>query len=176
MRYKDARGKNVRRGKRYHLNRKKIKQLTHQISEVLPADPYNLIKRGTRVEVVELISKGEIILINEKAAYIKKNDAIFPSLLNATTLTSLPSLTVDTGAISHICNGADVMAPGVVKIEGDFDVNDIVVVNEERFSKVIALAKALFNSKQIIAKEQGKIAETLHFIGDQFWEAMKSIE
>jgi predicted RNA-binding protein (TIGR00451 family) len=36
------------------------------------------------------------------------------------------------GAVPHICNGADIMAPGIVKVEREFQARAMAVVVDEK--------------------------------------------
>ena len=52
---------------------------------------------------------------------------------------------------------------------------DIIVINEEKYFKPIAIAKTLYNSFDVSTKQHGKIAENLHYIGDSFWKAINEL-
>lgn len=123
--------------------------------------------------MVELSPKGKIFLIDNRAAFIQLERIVFPTLLNKPILDKLPSITVDMGAVPHLCNGADLMAPGTVKINGVFKRENILVVIEERYSKEISVVKSLYNSIEVAEKKYGKIATNLHFVGDSFWQVSK---
>ncbi len=161
-------------GRRYSLKARRAKELLTTTSQQLKV-PLPLEDKHLRVERVDLPATGALILLNDEAAFIQVDDEVFPTLLNAVALKALPSLTVDMGAVPYICNGADVMAPGLVKIEGDFAAGDIVVVVEERFAKPIAVVKALVDARDVAAQKRGKVAITRHYIGDRFWEACKRL-
>jgi len=165
--------KKVRLSRRYHLRDRRVKQILDEISKNLKLAISDFADERTSIEAAELIPKGEIILMDNKAAFIQLEDEVFPTLLNEAVLAKLPSITVDMGAIPHICNGADLMAPGIVKIDGDFEVGDVLTIVEERFSKRVAVAKALCNSIEADQRKRGKVAINLHFVGDYFWEAFK---
>jgi PUA domain protein len=79
------------------------------------------------------------------------------------------------GAVPHICNGADVMAPGVVEVRGEFERRDLIVIKDEKFYKALAVAQALYNSEETQGRKSGKVAENLHFVGDRLWQAAKGI-
>jgi PUA domain protein len=162
-------------GRRHHIKARRAKELYTKISKILKYNFFDAAGKRARIEVVELTPKGEFILLNNEAAFIQVEEEFFPTLLNTSCLDELPALTVDMGAVPYICNGADVMAPGLVKIDGDFNIGDILIVVEERFSKAIAVAKALYTANEVAEKKRGKIAITLHYIGDSFWEAFKRL-
>lgn len=88
---------------------------------------------------------------------------------------SLPSLVVDRGAVPHISNGADVMRPGVVMLEGSFKKGSLVSVKDQTYRKILAMAEALEDSERINAAERGKIAKNLHHVGDKVWSTVASI-
>jgi PUA domain protein len=160
--------------RRYFLRGRKNKQLLEKLLKNFKIDISNVNKR-IKLEVME-ISVGNIILIDGKASFIQFKDQIFPTLLNENVLTKLPSIKVDMGAVPHICNGADLMAPGLVEINGVFDSGEIIVILEERFLKMIAIGKSLYSSNEIAKKKYGKIAFNLHFVGDVFWDSFKLIK
>jgi PUA domain protein len=167
--------KKLKVGRRHQVKARKAKELVSKISKMLKHNCFDTADKRTRIEVIELRPKGELIILNNEAAFIQIEDEIFPTLLNTSGLDELPSLKVDMGAVPYICNGADIMAPGLVKIDGDFTMGDVLVVVEERFSKSIAVAKALYTAKEIAEKKRGKIAKNLHYIGDAFWENLKRL-
>ena len=162
-------------GRRHQVKARRAKELVIKISKILKNNFFDAADKRTRIEVIELSPKSEFIILNNEVAFIQVEDEFFPTLLNTSSLDELPTLTVDMGAVPYICNGADVMAPGLVKIVGDFTVGDVLVIVEERFSKAIAVAKALYAVKEVAEKKRGKIAINLHYVGDIFWENFKRL-
>jgi PUA-domain protein len=159
--------------RRHYLKEKEARQFLREIAEKLHLDLSEFIKR--RFEVVDLKSEHRIFLMNGSAFFVKFNGEVFPTLLSDHILKKLPILTVDMGAVPHLCNGADVMAPGVVKVDGEFKAGDIVVVIDERFSKRIAVGKALYDASEISKRKRGKVAGNIHHVNDRLWEAFKKI-
>ena len=158
--------------RRYYLRKKETKQFLREIAEKENIDLTKFL--NLKFEVVELTFDHYIFLIDGNPSFIK-SDVIFPTLINDYVLNQFPSLTVDMGAVPYICNGADVMAPGVVKINGKFKVDDLVVILDENFSKKIAICKVLYDSIFISEKKHGKVASNLHHVNDKYWEAFKQI-
>jgi predicted RNA-binding protein (TIGR00451 family) len=78
-------------------------------------------------------------------------------------------VTVDTGAVSYVINGADVMRPGVVAVTDDVQEGAPVQIVEERHGKPIALGIALMGAPQMREKTTGKVVKTFHFVGDEIW-------
>jgi len=77
------------------------------------------------------------------------------------------------GAVPYVCKGADVMAPGVVNINGEFKENDLLLVVDERHGKPLALGIALFNAQAMKNVKHGKIVKNIHYVGDKLWKALR---
>jgi PUA domain protein len=76
------------------------------------------------------------------------------------------------GAIPYVCNGADVMAPGITDMIGEFEEGDIVVVRDVRHNKALAVGKAMRTSREIMDSKKGKVIRNLHYVGDRLWDAI----
>lgn len=163
----------MRKGKRSYLKEKEVKLILERISKTLNLNPSDFVDQNSRFETMEVTPNDKIFLIDEKPAFIESGGEISPTLFNERALSKLPSMTVDMGAIPHICNGADIMAPGVIKVNGEFNVGSLIIVVEEKFSKRIAIVKALYNSYEMVEKKYGKVAKNVHHISDRFWNALK---
>ena len=87
----------------------------------------------------------------------------------------MPSLIVDKNAVPHVSNGADIMRPGVVLVDGCFKKGNLVAVKDQTYHKVLAVAEALEDSERIEAAERGKVAKNLHYVGDKVWKVVASI-
>jgi len=161
------------KGRRFYLKEREVKLILERISKTLSLAPAEILDSDSKFEAMKLDSSGRVFFVDDIPAFIESEDEILPTLFNERVLSKLPSLTVNMGAVPYICNGADVMAPGVTKIDGVFTVGSIITISEERFSKKIAVARALSSSEEIVAKKQGKVAENLHYVSDKLWKAIK---
>ncbi|MEM0060595.1 MAG: DUF1947 domain-containing protein [Fervidicoccaceae archaeon] len=85
---------------------------------------------------------------------------------------SIPRIVVNMGAVKPIANGADLMAPGIVKIEGSFPKGSIVLVVEEEKGIPIAVMRSLLSSEEVSSMKKGKVAENIHHIGDKLWKEL----
>lgn len=117
---------------------------------------------------------AKFFLINGKPAIAMSNDSVLPLLSSSEVLNFLPRVVVNMGAVPYICNGADIMAPGVVQIQGEFDKDDFVLVVDERHSKPLAIGVALADAQAMRGLEQGKILENVHHVGDKLWNQLKA--
>jgi len=75
--------------------------------------------------------------------------------------------------VPYVCHGADVMAPGVVRVQGDFNKQDFILVVDERHKQVLAVATALLDSKFVGSLKHGKVAKNVHYVGDKLWNILK---
>jgi PUA domain protein len=114
-----------------------------------------------------------LFLIEDKPFAISTGSGLFPSLLNEEVLKMLPSIIVDMGAIPHICNGADIMRPGIREIHGEFEEGTVLLVKDIRFGKPIGICVAETSSESMQAMTKGKAAWNVHYVGDLFWQALK---
>ncbi len=112
------------------------------------------------------------ILIGNNLKLLKINDEYIPFLSETKLLESFPNVVVDMGAVKFMCNGANVMRPGI-KNYSDFLKDDIVCVVEESQHKFLAVGKALVNSSEMKEMPKGEVIKNLHYISDKYWEVSK---
>lgn len=127
-----------------------------------------------KVESVQ-VRDGELILVDGKSVILKKRGHLLPTLRFDTAIRRLSRVVVDMGAVSHICNGADVMAKGIRRVDGEFKEGDLVVVVDEKYGKGLAVGEALEDSASISEMGKGKAISNLHYVGDDVWGVMKAI-
>lgn len=150
--------------KRRVMRRKDARGLMEEAADLLggiePATFERAELDGTRV-----------YLLDGAALLARAEGVLFPTLI-CPGLKRLPAVVVDMGAVPYVCNGADVMAPGVVDVRGDFQEGDLVVVRDMRHRKALAVGRALKSSKWISVANKGKVVENLHYVGDKLWKAL----
>ena len=112
------------------------------------------------------------ILIGDSLKILRINDEYMPFLSEIKLLESFPNVVVDMGAVKFMCNGANVMRPGI-KNYSDFLKDDIVCVVEESQHKFLAVGKALVNSSEMKEMPKGEVIKNLHYISDKYWEVSK---
>jgi PUA domain protein len=120
-----------------------------------------------KVEVAEFEDK-RVYLIDDKLEFIEDENGLYP-YLGGSYLGALPDVIVDMGAIRFVCNGADVMAPGIVKVD-EFVEGSLVVIRDESHGKGLSVGKSMRNSKDIEHEGKGKVIQNLHYVGDKVWE------
>ena len=76
---------------------------------------------------------------------------------------------VDMGAVKFVTNGADVMAPGIVDADKGIVEGGQVWICDETHHKPLAVGIALVNGEDMVSKSQGKVIDTIHYVGDEIW-------
>ncbi len=124
----------------------------------------------TSIERAETDADLSIFLIDKKPLLISRDNWAFPTLRGAHLRPfTARRITVDSGAVSFMVNGADVMRPGVVSVTGDIRKGEPALIVEERYGKPLAVVIALYDADEIRTMEKGKIAKNIHYVGDAIW-------
>lgn len=105
----------------------------------------------------------------------KDSSSYIPLLKDELLLKDPPVVTVDSGAVKFVCNGANIMRPGIVRIDGDFRANDLVLVKEQKYGKPIAIGRAILPKSEMESATKGAVVTNLHFVGDKFWDMLKEL-
>jgi PUA domain protein len=134
--------------------------------------PEDFFKGKTKVEVLK-VNEKQLFFIDEKPLVLAVESKLYPTLIFSEVLVSLPKVIVDMGAVPHVCNGADVMMPGVKRIEGVFKEDSLVLILDEKYGKTIAIGVALINSEEAKNLKKGKFIKNVHYVGDEVWEFLK---
>jgi PUA domain protein len=167
-------GRMPEKNRRYFLKTKESKALLAKASEKLKTDLGLLFKDKVNVEVFETES-AEIFLINAKPVLAKAGENIYPTLRFDEYLQTAPKVVVDMGAVPYVCNGANVMAPGIRRFEGQFDENDIVIVVDEKHCRPIAIGQILYDAEKVKGVSQGTVVRNVYYVGDKTWNLLKEI-
>ncbi len=131
-----------------------------------------MLSSKSRVELEE-VKDDQVVFVDGQPLALRRKERLIPILVNTTTLSQMPKVIVDMGAVPHVVGGADVMTPGVRRVEGEFAVDGLVVVIDEKYGKHLAVGRALLESKALATAKKGKAVENLHYVGDPIWEAVK---
>lgn len=105
---------------------------------------------------------------------LKIQDEYLPFLSEIEILKKFPSVTVDMGAVKFMCNGANLMRPGIRKFTS-FDKDQLVCIVEESQNKFLAVGKSTMSSEDAEKIDKGEILKNLHYISDKSWEIGKTI-
>jgi len=158
--------------RRHFLKEKEAKRFLLEVSKTLGTDIERLLGSKTGVEVNET-EIAEVFIFNGRPLLARSNGVLFPTLSFEELFSVIPKIVVDMGAVPYVCKGADVMAPGLVTIKGEFEENDLLLVVDERHGKPLAVGVALFSSEDMKVLNSGKIVKNLHYVGDKLWNYLK---
>ena len=128
------------------------------------------------VERVVLEDKTTLYLVHGTLWLVVQPDRRFPGLpaLLAESV-HLPQVVVDMGAVPHIANGADVMAPGIVEVDSVIAEGEIVVIIDQKNRTPLAIGRTRMDGKTILDTKRGRAIETLHYVGDPVWKLAKEL-
>jgi PUA domain protein len=154
--------------KRYRLRKSQIRELRERVWRELGKEVEG------EVEVVEEEGR-KLILVDGSVLLLEEGGRLLPFLGRAGEW-GLKRVVVDMGAVPHVAGGADVMSPGVVRVEGEVRPGELVAVVDERHGKILAVGEALVPGGEMVGR-RGKAVRNLHHVGDRSWrlaeEALK---
>jgi len=126
--------------------------------------------KASKVEEAEAEDGRTVYLLDDEILFFRDGDSLVPTLRDP-YVDRLPAAVVDMGAVPFVCKGADVMAPGITEVRGEFEEGHLVVVRDIRHGKALAVGRALRPSKEIMASRKGRAIQNLHYVGDKLWNA-----
>ena len=151
--------------KRKVLGRRDVRSLKGEAGSLLGSVDTNAVSQAT-------LEDGSTVYIFFKEIILaRKKDILFPTLINS-AIDDLPSALVDMGAIPYVCNGADVMAPGIMDIEGEFEKEGLLVIRDVKHRKALGIGAALYSSEEMRGLKKGKAILNLHYVGDKIWASI----
>ena len=116
---------------------------------------------------VQIFTANDIMILKIEETYL-------PFLSQTSLLEKFPHVLVDMGAVKFMCNGANVMRPGITSYS-EFDKQQVVCVIEESQHKFLAVGKSLVPSSELETMEKGEVIKNMHYISDKYWEIGKTI-
>ena len=125
--------------------------------------------------VLHELDDSTSLITGDNIIAIRTGEIYLPFLSETGLLEKFPKAIVDAGAIKFVCNGANVMRPGIKKFT-EFQKDDIICVVEEVHNKFLAIGKALVSSEEMANISKGEVVKNLHYISDKYWEAAKLIK
>ena len=163
---------------RHFINKTQIRELKE---EILPQyDEKFLIQifpKKCKIELILTEDGDTLYAVNNILKLWKSKDGYIPVLtLLLNKQVDLKTVVVDMGAIRFVTNGADVMRPGITKIEPKIKKNDIIQIVDETHNRALALGKALFDANVMESKTSGKVIKNLHTIKDNVWKFEKQFK
>ena len=125
--------------------------------------------------VVHVLDDGSQIVTGPGIKIAKtRNGRYLPLLTETGLLGGFPRVVVDMGAVRFVCNGANLMRPGIKEFE-EFKQGEIVCICDESQGRHLAVGTAAMSSIDAESAEKGEVIKNLHYVSDALWEAAKEI-
>jgi PUA domain protein len=157
---------------RHFLKSKEKEEILNKASEKLKVDLKRFFNAKVNVELVQT-EFAEIYLIKGKPSLVKTQENIFPTLTFDEYSALMSKVVINMGAVPHVCNGANIMAPGIVRFEGEFSADDFVLVVDEKYGKPMAIGKIVYDSETVKKVAHGVVVKNMHHVGDRIWDFIK---
>lgn len=122
------------------------------------------------VETADFLDR-QVLLVNNQLLGVYDGDSAFLSVRGL--LAHKPQgryVTVDMGAVKFVCNGADVMAPGIVEADPAIQPGDWCWIRDERNKQPLAVGRAIVAGTAMV-RGKGKAVKSVHHLGDKLWTA-----
>ena len=151
---------------RHHLRSDEIDELASSL-----ADHLGVELDGDDHERVEFTDVDrEVVLVDGEPLIASFDGDLFLTVRGANEYPPRNHVvTVDSGAISFVSDGANVMRPGIVEATDDIESGDLVVVVEAQHGKALAVGRAEAPGEDMVG-DSGKVVESLHHVGDDLYE------
>ena len=151
---------------RHHLRSDEIDELASSLADhlgvELDGDDYE------RVEFTDV--DREVVLVDGEPLVASFDGDLFLTVRGANEYPPRNHVvTVDSGAISFVSDGANVMRPGIVEATDDIKSGDLAVVVEAQHGKALAVGRAEAPGEEMVG-DSGKVVESLHHVGDDHYE------
>lgn len=163
---------------RHFIQKSQIKELKDDILTQYDEKFVNQIfPKKARIEVIQTDAGDTLFAVNNVLKLWKSGEGYIPVLtLLLNKQVEMKTIVVDKGAIRFVTNGADVMRPGITKIDPSIKKGDIVVIVDENHDRALAIGKSMFDAKKMEDINSGKVVKNLHTIQDDVWKFEKEFK
>ena len=155
----------------HSLSKREVHDITGQISKSWPTNSIGAIKD---LQVYVIDGNKRLLVGNDLVAIQLAPDLIIPHLTQHDILNHFASVQVDMNAVKFVCNGANIMRPGITDFT-TFKESEIVLVKDQTHKKELAVCISLVDDVTGRKMERGVVLNNIHHIGDIYWETKKSI-
>jgi PUA domain protein len=159
--------------KRHLLKKSAHRRELEKIEQLLGA-PLAGLDPKERFEEGILDDGSRVLLLNDVILFFEHNGLVVPTihaLLDGKV--KLPQITVDMGAVRYVVNGADIMRPGITKIDEGIQIGSVVAIVDERHSKPLAIGISNLTTEDMRAAKSGKVVRSIHYVNDALWDFSK---
>jgi PUA domain protein len=163
---------------RHFIQKSQIRELKEDILKQYDARFLDQIfPKKARIEQIQTDAGDILFAINDVLKLWKSKEGYIPVLtLLLNKQVNLKKVVVDKGAIKYVANGADIMRPGITKIDPSIKKGDILGIVDETHDRALAVGKSMYDADQMNKKDSGKVVKNLHTIQDSVWEFEKQFK
>lgn len=163
---------------RHFIQKSQIKELKEDILKQYDEKFLSQIfPKKAKIELIQTDAGDTLFAINDVLKLWKSKEGYIPVLtLLLNNQVSLKKVIVDMGAIKFVANGADIMRPGITKIDPSIKKGDIIEVVDEKHDRSLAVGKAMYDADEMKRKDSGKVIKNLHTIQDSVWDFEKQFK
>jgi PUA domain protein len=158
---------------RHFVRKDELEDIKEDVGKTYNQDFLNKIfPKKSKVEKILTEEDDILYAVNDKLVLWKSKEGYIPVLTFLLgNRVGMKTIVVDMGAVKFVTiNQADIMRPGVTKIDENIEKGDIVRIADEDNDRTLAVGKALYDAKEMKAKQSGKVVKNLHTINDSVWE------
>jgi malignant T-cell-amplified sequence len=155
----------------HSLSKREVHDITGQISKSWPTNSIGAIKD---LQAYVIDGNKRLLVGNNLVAIQLAPDLIVPHLTQHDLLNHFASVQVDMNAVKFVCNGANIMRPGITDFT-TFKESEIVLVKDQTHKKELAVCISLVDDVNGRKMERGVVLNNIHYIGDVYWETKKTI-
>lgn len=155
----------------HSLSKREVHDITGQISKSWPTNSIGAIKN---LQTYVIDGNKRLLVGNNLVAIQLAPDLIVPHLTQHDLLNHFASVQVDMNAVKFVCNGANIMRPGITDFT-TFKESEIVLVKDQTHKKELAVCVSLVDDVNGRKMERGVVLNNIHYIGDVYWETKKTI-
>jgi PUA-domain protein len=159
----------IERIKKRHLLKKReqrdeIEQIESDLGSSIGLDAKGQLESGV------LDDGSRILLLNNEILFFEYEGRNYPTLRAILDgIITIPTVTVDMGAVKFVVNGADIMRPGITKVDDAVTANGIVAIIDERHGKPLAVGVSKLSASDLRAATSGKVVKSIHHVNDDLW-------
>lgn len=155
----------------HSLSKREVHDITGQISKSWPTNSIGAIKN---LQAYVIDGNKRLLVGNNLVAIQLAPDLVIPHLTQHDLLNHFASVQVDMNAVKFVCNGANIMRPGITDFT-TFNESEIVLVKDQTHKKELAVCISLVDDVNGRKMERGIVLNNIHYIGDVYWETKKTI-
>ena len=151
---------------RHRLRRKETRKLADELMCALGVATFD---EGDAVDMGDT-QRFQVVIFQNEVVGIVVDGSVFLTVKGLLRWKPQKrAVSVDEGAIRFICNGADVMGPGISGADPSIAPGDMVWVRDSRYQKPLAVGKAIVGGAVMASRAPGKAVKNIHYVGDELW-------